>query len=373
MTTSAQESLPVPQRRRRGPWTHRALVWMLSVVLALLTYWLIGFFLSDIGTWPGPDYNALEARQVGPQLRGQADSLDRKITEVQRQLENLRERQRLLRESISNSQRTVQQLLDLQRLSIEREQELNPQQREAMAENIRLFLQRQQQDQELTDQMLALQRELQQLQDDRQRLEVDIGRRRAEAQQQYRQQWEQHRLRLAAAKLGLLVPLILLAAVAFRKTGQSVYAPIVYALVLAVALQTLRVLHEYFPARYFKYVLIGVSLAVVLRLLIALLRMMVHPKADWLCKQYREAYEAFLCPICSYPIRTGPLRYLAWTRRSIRKLGRCGLPPAGPEEPYHCPACATALFEACSACGAVRHVLLPACQHCGAEQEIPVI
>ncbi len=125
-------------------------------------------------------------------------------------------------------------------------------------------------------------------------------------------------------------------------------------------------MHEYFPARYFKYVLILAMLAGALRVLVYLLHMVAFPNTDWLVKPYREAYEAFLCPVCGHPIRRGPLKYLSWTRRSIRKLsavrGTTGEPA---EEPYTCPACCTVLYEPCTACGKVRHALLPACEKCG--------
>ena len=113
------------------------------------------------------------------------------------------------------------------------------------------------------------------------------------------------------------------------------------------------------------YVLILSAIGIVLRILVYLLRMMAFPKTDWLLKQYREAYEAFLCPTCSYPIRRGPLKYLSWTRRTIRKM------PVQPgsanvaDEPYTCPMCSTRLYEECENCRAVRPSLLPSCQKCG--------
>jgi predicted RNA-binding Zn-ribbon protein involved in translation (DUF1610 family) len=93
--------------------------------------------------------------------------------------------------------------------------------------------------------------------------------------------------------------------------------------------------------------------------------MIAFPKKDWLLKQYREAYEAFFCPICDYPIRRGPLKYMFWSRRSIRKLQVPPVSPNGTEEPYTCPMCATKLFEECPSCHAIRHSLLPACEKCG--------
>ena len=61
------------------------------------------------------------------------------------------------------------------------------------------------------------------------------------------------------------------------------------------------VMRQYFPSRYFNYALILAALTIVLQILIHLVRMVASPKTDWLLKQYREAYEAFLCPMCSYP------------------------------------------------------------------------
>jgi hypothetical protein len=130
------------------------------------------------------------------------------------------------------------------------------------------------------------------------------------------------------------------------------------------------VMHDYFPARYFKYILIGVALGVATWILVYLLRAVAFPKRDWLLKQYREAYERFVCPVCSYPIRRGPLKYLSWTRRSIKKTSIVAAPMSegAREETYVCPCCGTGLYETCT-CGAVRHSLLPTCQYCGQTRE----
>jgi len=94
--------------------------------------------------------------------------------------------------------------------------------------------------------------------------------------------------------------------------------------------------------------------------------MVAFPKTDWLLKQYREAYEAFLCPMCSYPIRRGPLKYMSWTRRTIKKMtAQAAASGNVADEPYVCPMCSTRLYEECENCRAVRHSLLPSCQKCG--------
>ena len=91
---------------------------------------------------------------------------------------------------------------------------------------------------------------------------------------------------------------------------------------------------------------------------------------DYLVRQYREAYERFFCPVCDYPIRRGPLKFVFWSRRTIKHLH---FPPQTPplaDEPYTCPACGTLLFEKCAVCGNVRHSLLPICSHCGSAKDV---
>jgi len=64
------------------------------------------------------------------------------------------------------------------------------------------------------------------------------------------------------------------------------------------------------------------------------------------------------------PIRRGPLKYVFWSRRSIKKLN-FPRTDAQPDETYTCPLCGTRLFEKCDACDAIRHALLPSCAHRG--------
>jgi len=159
--------------------------------------------------------------------------------------------------------------------------------------------------------------------------------------------------------------LLLVGVVLFQRYRSGPYAPLVYAFGGAVLVRVALVMHEYFPTRYFKYVLILAAIALVLQTLLYLIRMVAFPKQDWLLKQYREAYEAFLCPMCAFPIRRGPLKYMVWTRRTIGKIAPHAAGASSVEEPYTCPTCSTRLYEECEKCRAIRPSLLPSCQNCG--------
>ncbi|MAE67519.1 MAG: hypothetical protein CMJ18_24945 [Phycisphaeraceae bacterium] len=131
------------------------------------------------------------------------------------------------------------------------------------------------------------------------------------------------------------------------------------------------VMHEHFPRRWFKYILILILLAAAARLLVYFIRSIVAPSKDKLLRQYRDAYEKFLCPVCEYPIRRGPMKFLYWNRRTLKKLR---LPAQSAEEdtsgdPYICPSCSADLFSECPSCHAVRPTLLPFCDHCGAASD----
>ena len=174
------------------------------------------------------------------------------------------------------------------------------------------------------------------------------------------------------AKLAFLLPLLLVAGFLFVKMRSGTYGLMVYAFGIGLAwkLYEVNLDHDFFPRRYFKYILILTCLAVAIRVLVYLLRMIAFPKRDWLLRQYREAYEAFLCPVYGYPIRRGPLKFMFWNRRSIKRLAVSPAEGADANQPYTCPCCSTRLYEPCPSCQAVRPSLLPSCEKCGATRPI---
>jgi len=358
--------------RNRGPWTYRLMVWCFTVALGFLCFWLIGFVLDDVGDWPGPDFQEIERRLLDAHLTDEAAEIDRKISEMRRASERDKSRQQVLQNSTQEAQRTMGQLLDFQRLAIEKGVNPTADEQKALADSQQIFLDNQRQFQELNQQIARADAERNELESKQRDVAQRIAEARQPVQAEFDRLWEQHRWRIAAAKLGVVLPLLALAAFLFFRWRASVYAPLIYAFGAAVIAHVGFVLNDYFPARYFKYIVILAALIVVLRVLLYLLRLIAHPKGDWLIGQYREAYERFLCPVCEFPIRRGPLKYLFWTRRTAKKLPVVNMPTA-PDQPYTCPMCATRLFSECPACHGQRHTLLPACEHCGAQRPLDEI
>ena len=351
--------------RNKGPWIHRFLTVIFTAIFALLWFWLLGFVVDDIGSWRGPSYAEFEEGRLDRDLVKEAERLQQQIADTERRIAEQKTRQELLRDSTANSQTTMNQLLEFQRSSLAKNLAPSPEERQALAESQRRFLANQSQYQVLNEQIVQLNEQFRAVSEKRQQLESTLNGQRAPIVEEFQRVQRAHDLWIASLKLAVLVPLLAVGVFLFLKHRNGPYAQIVYAFGGAVLLKVGLVMHQYFPSKYFKYVLILTAIAIVLQVLRYLIRMVAFPKQDWLLKQYREAYEAFLCPICSFPIRRGPLKYMVWTRRTIRKMNPPSASTGDVEESYVCPMCSTRLYGECENCHAVRPSLLPSCQKCG--------
>jgi predicted RNA-binding Zn-ribbon protein involved in translation (DUF1610 family) len=346
-------------------WVHRLAIRLFTVALGVLFYWLLRFVVQDIQTMPGPDFASFESGHVRPELRERQQDLEKQLTELTRQIENQKETRRIVGDSSQNLQQTMAQLLELQKLGMQKSLPLSETEQANFATALNLFLENQRKYQDSSQAEADLVGRKQALVQEQQQIAQELSRQLEPARVEFNQAMAQHRLKLAFLQLAMLLPILGIAVVAIVRKRSSLYFPLFLAFGVATLVKVTLVMHEYFPTRYFKYILIVALLIAVAGLLVYFLRSIAFPKATWLAKQYREAYERFLCPVCEYPIRTGPRRFLFWTRRSITKQS-VACDPTAQEEPYVCPACGSQLLAECPACHKIRHSLLPHCAHCGA-------
>ena len=154
-----------------------------------------------------------------------------------------------------------------------------------------------------------------------------------------------------------------------KQRGRA-YEPFIYCAFSATFWKAAAVMHVYFPSDFFKYIAIGASLGIVAAFLIHLIRMIAAPKKDWILKQYKEAYNKQLCPVCGYPINRGPYKHMTWASKRPKGIM---LDPTGgeseAEQSYTCPSCGEHLYEKCEKCDGIRHSLLPYCESCGDEKQ----
>lgn len=358
-----------PAVKSKGPWLHRFAIHLFTVVLAVLVFWVLGFLVEDIQSIPGPDYDTIEKSHLDKQLIVKRDELNSQIADLTRQIDNQKEKQRVVGDSSLNLQQTIEQLIELQKLGLEKNITASEAEQTNFTTSLNLFLDNQKKYQELSQGVAEMLERKQALIHEQELAEQQLEKQREPAREEFERLSQQHRMKLALLQLAVLLPILVVAAIVIIKKRSSIYFPLYLAFGGATLLKVALVVHEYFPSKYFKYVLIGVLLVAVARLLIYFIRTIAFPKTEWLVKQYREAYERFLCPACEYPIRIGPRRFLFWTRRTVNKLVVPG-DRAEQEEAYSCPACGSVLFEECPACHKVRHALLPNCSHCGSAKDI---
>jgi hypothetical protein len=355
--------------RTKGTWLHRFAIRLFTLVFTVLVFWILGFFVDDIRSIRGPDYEVIEAKHVDRALVAKRIALDKQIADLTRQIENQTERQRVVGDSSRNLQQTINQLLELQKMGLQKSIAFSDSEQANFTGSLKLFLDNQTKYQELSQTVSDTLERKQGLVRENEQTELEIERQRQPARNEFNTLSQKHRLKLAFFQLAILLPILFAAATVIIRKRASIYVPLFIAFGAATLIKVALVVHEYFPSRYFKYILIGALLLVVVRLLIYFIRTIAFPKPQWLVKQYREAYERFLCPVCEYPIRTGPRRFLFWTRRTVNKMV-VPTDRGDQEEKYDCPACGNRLYEECAACHKIRHAMLPHCSHCGAEKEI---
>lgn len=355
--------------KSNGTWFHRFAIRLFTLVLAVLIFWVLGFFVDDIRSIRGPDYATIEKKHLDKDLVAKRHSLEKHVADLTRQIANQTEKQRVVGDSSRNLQQTINQLIELQKLGLQKSIVFSETEQANFTGSLNLFLDTQRKYQELSQTVSDMLERKQGIVREKEQAEQEIDGQRQPARDEFNRLSEKHRLKLAFLQLAILLPILLVAAVVIIKQRSSIYFPLFLAFGAATLIKVALVVHKYFPSKYFKYILIGSLLIAVARLLIYFIRAIAFPKTQWLVKQYREAYERFLCPVCEYPIRIGPRRFLFWTRRTVNKIvvpGDC----RDQEETYSCPSCGSNLFEECPTCHKVRHAMLPNCSHCGAEKAI---
>ncbi|WP_437187059.1 hypothetical protein SH668x_000435 [Planctomicrobium sp. SH668] len=349
----------------RGTWLQRFLIRFFCVCLAVLIYWLLGFVLQDLNSIARPDYSLIEKDKIDGSLLDREVELQALIAENGRELQSETTKQELLRDSTSNAQITMNQLLRFQEKSLENAVTPTSEEQTALAKSQEIFLSNQQQYQDLSIRVGELKATQRELNNESEILAKKLVDARQPIRDEYATQLRRHSLGVCAAKLAILIPILLFSLRLFYVHRNSLFLPVFVAIAVAASIKAMQVMHEHLPARAFKYFLIITFLVIVSRVLVSLIRSISKPAPEFLLRQFREAYETFLCPVCSFPIRRGPLKYLYWTRRTVKKISVAANSGETADEPYSCPSCSTKLYETCSECGRIRASLLPSCEHCG--------
>ena len=63
--------------KSKGTWVHRFAIRLFTLVLAVLIFWVLGFFVDDIRSIRGPDYATIERKHLDKELVARRDALDK--------------------------------------------------------------------------------------------------------------------------------------------------------------------------------------------------------------------------------------------------------------------------------------------------------
>lgn len=355
-------------KRAKGTFWMRSSIVLLAVVFGVLVYWSAGFLLNDIQFIKRPDRNAFFEQYIDKSLQTELENLKMRLQELDHRQNLISQQRGFIQDSSSSLKITVDNLFKLK----DRGQELiSESQFDQLLATLDKVIQIQETFKTTAEIYLDTTNERFELNKQINALRKRIEKQKNNVEKMFYEKLHQYMVKITIVKMAFLIPLVLLCTVLLVKKRTSMYRLIYFSAAVALYIKTSLVIHENFPSRYFKYIITTAMLALVAWGFTWLVRRLVKPKIDTLLKQYREAYERFLCPVCEYPIRVGPRKYLYWTRRTVHKTALAANAGSQDEyEEYSCPACGTRLFEKCEACGKIRYSLLPNCPHCGNKKTI---
>ncbi len=352
---------------KKGPKGYRFLVMALTIVLGLLLYWFLGFLMDDISNQPGPCLSEIQKKYQDPVLVKEKETFNKQLTKLSGTIEEQHQQQTILQTSINSYRDTMNQLLDLQKASIQKGITFSPESQKNLQDVTNLYLEYQKQFQDLNGSITKDNLEAQQIQNKIKEIDDQLSKQNEQANKDYEAQWVKHNWAMAGLQLLILIPLLLLVTYLFRAYRKSPYKPIILAAGVAIFLKIALVMHDYFPSYIFKYLLILVLIYVTVKALISKLRMIAAPNPLWLQKQYREAYQKTQCPMCQYPIKPGIAKFFITENGGNVPVSASSY--LDTVETYTCPSCGENLFEKCSNCSHVRYSLLAYCDYCGAKKE----
>src|SRR3989304_682413 len=236
--------MAMKENSKRGTWGIRLWIHLSTVALGILFFWLLGFVVKDIKSIPGPDYSEIERQYVDQSLVDKSSLLATNISGLERQISGKQEQLRLISDSSQNLQRTINQLVELQRLSIEKQVSLSEPEKENLSSSLKQFLDDQKNYQELNKKIADLMSQKRNLDEEKRQIEQQLNEQRQKANEEYMKLYEAHRMKLALYQLLILVPLLLVSGYLLFKKRGNIYYPLFLAFGGAALLKVGLVGHE---------------------------------------------------------------------------------------------------------------------------------
>lgn len=339
----------------------------LNILFGLLIYWFLGFLMDDISDQPGPKLDEIQTKYQDQTLVKEKKAINQQLTKLSSTIDGQHQQQSILETSINSYRDTMNQLLGLQKASIQKGVTFSPESQKNLQNVTNLYLDYQKQFQDLNNSITKDNLEVQQLQNKIKEIDEQLSKQNVQADTEYQAQWVKHNWAMAGLQLLVLIPLLLIAVYLLRAYKDSMYKPMIMAASIAIFIKISLVMHDYFPSYIFKYLLVLVLIYVTALALISKLKMVAAPNPPWLQGQYREAYQKNQCPICQFSIKPSISKF--FTSEAKSNLPMTNFSYLDKVDTYTCPSCGELLFEKCTHCSHVRYSLLMYCDFCGVKKE----
>lgn len=183
--------------KSKGTWVHRFAIRIFTLVLSVLVFWVLGFFVDDLRSIRGPDYVSIEKDHVDKALVAQRSTLEKQISDLTHQIENQTEKQRVVGDSSRNLQQTINQLIELQKLGMQKSVAFSDTEQANFTSSLTLFLENQRKYQELSQTVSDRLERKQGLIREKAQTEQAIESQRQPAREKFKALSQKHRLKLA--------------------------------------------------------------------------------------------------------------------------------------------------------------------------------
>jgi len=355
------------------------------IFLFLVTYWGIGHVLHDIEIFNSNkvSYDSIRSDYVTSNIDNTRDALESRIRNIEGQIQRVRSKENILRESSSGFQNTINQIINLQKRNLgnaeETNKSLNQEVNRAFDVSLQEFFERQNKIQGYTEKRIDLLESKNRLEQNLSRLNSQIASQESQARTKYNKLREQQEDKEAIVKFFFLAPFLLFFFVVSNTSWKQNYSFnnkfknvldkffvskklgsikvfmsknmfFVYIVItLAFFAHMVKHLMQYAPHEFTKYS-ISVVLIIVLGFLIAIVfENMQKKKARVETKErmqfVKSNYLKNLCPSCGYPLKD-----------DIHVENLCDI---------FCSNCGAHTHEKCSKCGNQRKSFMTYCDYCG--------
>ena len=299
----------------RGLLLQRLFLWSMVAFLGLLFYWLFGFAMQDLSKIPGPNYSEVEKEDVDQDLLEQERDVQARIREGKSRISRLQRKKSLLEDSIANLQQTINQLRAMTNQGEDRSTSRDDIfDWETVNESLSAFLKNQKEYQTINKQIAEAQNTLDELQGRLESIQGQLDTQRDKAREEYRKRQHDHRKMISFFQLLFALAVFAVSVFVACKRRRHMYSKIFMALAAASFVRMVQVAHRFFPAFYFKYLAIIALIIAAVYLVVYLVRQIASPRRDLVMKKFKEGYERFVCPVCEFPMRLGPIRFGTFKR-----------------------------------------------------------